>query len=81
MAFSTPMFKVGDRVALVHCADEYTRLRPGEVGTVSFVDSVGTVHVDWDSGSTLGMVAEAGDRIRKVEADGGSTAEQPGGSK
>lgn len=57
---------VGDRVRLVRCTDEYTRLRPGELGTVSFIDDTGTVHVDWDSGSKLGLVAEAGDRYEIV---------------
>ncbi len=56
----------GDRVRLVHCDDPYTRLRPGALGTVSFIDDLGTLHVDWDDGSHLGIVEEAGDRIEKV---------------
>lgn len=48
--------KKGNRVELVSCNDPYTWLRPGERGTVRFVDSMGTVHVDWDSGSTLGLI-------------------------
>lgn len=59
-----PSAKVGDRVELVACNDPYTRLRPGEQGTVAFVDDTGTVHVRWDSGARLGMVEEAGDRYR-----------------
>lgn len=55
------MTAVGDRVRLVRCTDEYTRLTPGELGTVSFIDSMGTVFVNWDSGSKLGLVREAGD--------------------
>jgi hypothetical protein len=47
---------VGDRVELVRCTDQYTRLEPGSRGTVRLVDSTGTVHVDWDSGSTLGLI-------------------------
>lgn len=46
----------GDRVRLVSCSDPYTRLGPGATGTVTFVDSLGTVHVKWDTGSTLGLV-------------------------
>lgn len=46
----------GRRVRLVHCSDEYTRLRPGVLGTVRLVDSVGTVHVTWDDGHSLGLV-------------------------
>lgn len=51
-----PNVKRGDRVRLVRCSDPYTRLRPGSEGTVSLVDAMGTVHVDWDSGSNLGLV-------------------------
>lgn len=45
-----------DRVRLIHCTDEHTRLTPGDMGTVALVDSTGTVHVDWDSGSRLGLI-------------------------
>lgn len=55
------MTAVGDRVELVRCTDEYTRLQPGERGTVTFIDSLGTVSVDWDSGAKLGLVRAAGD--------------------
>ena len=45
------------RVALVSMgADPYSRLKPGDEGTVFHVDDTGTVHVKWDCGSTLGMV-------------------------
>lgn len=50
------MPNVGDRVALVDCADPYTTIEPGTRGTVRLIDSLGTVHVDWDDGSTLGLV-------------------------
>jgi hypothetical protein len=50
------MTQVGDRVRLQRCTDQYTRLEPGEEGTVTFIDALGTVSVDWDSGSKLGLV-------------------------
>ena len=59
--------KVGDRVRLVRCTDQWTKLHPGELGTVSFIDDTGTVFVDWDSGSSLGLVDRAGDRFEVVE--------------
>ncbi|MDU3748377.1 MAG: DUF4314 domain-containing protein [Cutibacterium avidum] len=31
-------------------------MRPGVLGTVAFVDDLGTVHVDWDTGSNLGLI-------------------------
>lgn len=46
----------GQRVRLVRTDDPYTRLRPGDEGTITMLDSWGTVHVRWDSGSGLGLV-------------------------
>ena len=50
------MYRQGDRVMLLSTSDETTRLRAGDRGIVSSVDGMGTVHVNWDSGSRLGMV-------------------------
>lgn len=47
---------LGRRIRLVRCDDPYTRLTPGTEGTVTFVDSLGTVSARWDDGSTLGLV-------------------------
>lgn len=44
------------RVRLDYTSDRYTNLQPGDEGTVAMVDSIGTVHVNWDNGSTLGLV-------------------------
>jgi Domain of unknown function (DUF4314) len=54
MDLDDPM--VGARVRLVHTSDEWTRLEPGTVGTVRFVDDLGTLHVTWDDGHSLGLV-------------------------
>ena len=56
-------YYAGTRVELVSTTDPYTALRPGERGTVTAVDDLGTVHVAWDNGSTLGAVPGE-DRIR-----------------
>lgn len=61
--------RVGDVVELVSTSDPYTRLRPGDRGVVRFVDSVGTVHVDWYVGLSLGLV-QGVDRWRVVERAG-----------
>ncbi len=58
---TAPRNKKGDRVTLIRTTDEYSRLRPGTTGIVTLVDSLGTVHVNWDDGSRLGLVAAAGD--------------------
>ena len=49
--------------------DPYTRLREGDRGTVVHVDDLGTIHVKWDSGSSLGLIPKAGDRFRVIEED------------
>ena len=59
------MYPKGTRVELISMNDPYTKLRPGDKGTVSMVDSIGTVFVDWDCGSSLG-VAYGEDHIRKI---------------
>jgi Domain of unknown function (DUF4314) len=59
----------GRRVRLIRCIDEHTRLAPGAEGTVTLVDDLGTVHVTWDDGHRLGLIAEAGDRWEVLDDD------------
>jgi len=49
-------YLIGKRVRLIHTSDPYTNLKRGDEGVVSFIDDIGTVFVDWDNGSKLGMV-------------------------
>lgn len=46
----------GRRVRLITTTDPYTNLRMGDEGTIVLVDDLGTVHVSWDNGSSLGLV-------------------------
>ena len=64
-------YPVGCRVELIHMEVPYNRkLTPGCRGTVRIVDDIGTIHVDWDCGSGLG-IAYGEDSCRKVvENDG-----------
>ncbi len=55
----------GTRVELVSMDDPYTRLKPGDKGEVAMIDDIGTIHVNWDCGSSLG-VAYGVDQIRKL---------------
>ena len=56
----------GTRVELVSMNDPFnTKLMPGCQGTVVSVDSIGTIHVAWDCGSSLGIVYGE-DSCRKV---------------
>lgn len=57
----------GTRVELVHMDDPYnTKLTPGCKGTVRCVDDMGTIHVSWDCGSSLGVVYGE-DACRKID--------------
>jgi len=55
----------GCRVELVSMNDPYSRLKPGDQGEVVMVDDIGTVHVRWDCGSSLG-VAYGEDQIKRL---------------
>ncbi|MBW1865918.1 MAG: DUF4314 domain-containing protein [Deltaproteobacteria bacterium] len=46
----------GKRIELISTTDPYTDLKPGDRGTVDFVDDLGTIHINWDNGSQLGLV-------------------------
>lgn len=59
------MYPVGTRVELIQMDDPYSRLKPGDKGTVRSVDDTATVFVGWDCGSGLGIVYGV-DRIRKI---------------
>lgn len=58
-------YPAGTRVELVSMNDAYCRLKPGEPGTVIGVDDIGTIHVSWDCGSSLG-IAYGEDECRKL---------------
>ena len=49
-------YPAGTRVELIRMDDPYAGLLPGSKGTVRAVDDIGTIHVDWDCGSGLGIV-------------------------
>lgn len=59
-------FPKGTRVELVEMNDEYTKIEPGTKGTVDYVDDIGTIHMSWDTGSSLG-VAYGVDKVKKLE--------------
>jgi hypothetical protein len=59
-------YPAGTRVELLEMHDQYRVMPKGLKGTVSCVDDTGTIHVNWDNGSTLGVVYGE-DRCRKVQ--------------
>ena len=59
-------YPVGATVDLIRMDDPYNRsLVPGCRGRIMAVDDIGTVHVAWRNGSTLGVVIGV-DEIRIV---------------
>ena len=59
-------YPAGTRVELLSMDDPYNKkLTPGCKGTVRCVDDMGTIHVSWDCGSSLGVVYGE-DSCRKI---------------
>ena len=58
-------YPAGTRVELIEMEDAYRTLPAGLHGTVVAVDALGTIHINWDNGSTLGAVYGV-DRISKL---------------
>lgn len=58
-------YPAGTRVELIKMKDRYRKMEPGLRGTVRIVDDTGTIHVDWDNGSSLGIVFGE-DMCRKI---------------
>ena len=58
----------GTKVRLVRMNDPYVTIPPGTTGEVLCVDSLGTLHVMWSNGSTLGVVFNE-DYAVKIEED------------
>ena len=58
-------FPIGSRIMMVYSADPFAPIESRTEGTVSSVDDIGTIHVNWDCGSCLG-VAYGEDHCKKV---------------
>lgn len=56
LAMLREKYPAGTRVELVHMDDPYTKLIVEDKGTVNHVDDMGTIHISWDCGSSLGVV-------------------------
>ena len=62
--FLKDLYPAGIRVKLVEMND--IQAPPiGTLGTVMYVDDIGTIHIKWDNGSTLGA-AYPEDRVSKI---------------
>lgn len=48
-------YKKGVRVKLINM-DDFQSVPQGTKGTIDFVDDIGTIFVNWDNGSSLGLI-------------------------
>lgn len=58
------LWKNGDRIELISM-DDIQAPPAGTKGTVIGVDDMGQIMVSWDNGSSLSVIPEAGDQIRR----------------
>lgn len=61
-------YPIGCRIECDSCAYPWNPIKKGERGTVILVDSIGTVHVEWDNGRSLGLIYSE-DKFHIVEGE------------
>ena len=54
--FIKKRYPKGTRIRLISMQDPYAPVPSGTEGTVSFVDDMGTIHMEWDNNRTLGLI-------------------------
>lgn len=72
-------FQTGDRVRMIECKDPYSPVSAGTLGTIEFIDALGTLHVAWSNGRRLGVcldedVVEKVSLMEELESAGGRCA-------
>ena len=56
VSFIKEQYPSGTRIRLNSMEDPYAPIAPGTEGVVDFVDDIGTIHMKWDNGRSLGIV-------------------------
>ena len=56
----------GTRLECIFMSDPFSPIDSGTKGTVRCVDDMGTIHMQWDNGRTLGLIYGE-DSFRKIE--------------
>ena len=59
------MYPKGTRIELVYMEDSQA-VPSGTKGTVVCVDDMGTIHMKWDNGRTLGLIPET-DSFKEIK--------------
>jgi len=50
------MYPIGTRIELLSAMDDIQGIDKGIKGTVIGVDDIGTIHMKWDNGRSLGLI-------------------------
>lgn len=63
----------GTRVRVSDFNDPYTHIPSGTEGTVIAVDDIGTVHCNFDNGTSIGLISGT-DEFHRIEEESKTTA-------
>lgn len=51
-------YRKGTRIKCILMNDNIHPVPKGTLGTINYVDDAGTIHMKWDNGSSLGLIAD-----------------------
>lgn len=60
------LYPSGSRIRCIKMNDPYRPIPAGMTGTVEYIDDMGTIHMHWDNGQSLGLIPEE-DLFKKID--------------